>query len=249
MKHLAYFAAMSLVLFSSDLWSAEWRDDFETDELNEAWDTKTDRPEKQGFVEIEDGKLLINEPGGNFGHLIQDGRPLLLRDAPGGDFSISALLDSDPASPADNYWIGLFVVGDAKNDATMAKDWSVLTFGGSKGEVKALIGSMINNAWVDKGHFDIPDWPIYLRLEKNGTELKGFYKEKENDAWIQVGADWLDDIETPEKVGLGFINNWGGGPDLTLTVEFFSLEGDDVAPFAVEPGGKLSTAWGRIKGE
>jgi hypothetical protein len=236
-----------LTLISPHLWGAVWTDEFEGDKLNEAWDTITDRPEKKGFVKLEGGKLLINEPGGNFGHLITDGRPLVLRDAPSGGFSLSALFDSDPPAPADNYWIGLFIIGDAKDNATMARNWSVLTFGGSKGEVKALIGSMIENAWNDKGHFDIPEWPIYLKLEKNGKELKGYYKEKEADDWIQVGGLWADSMDEPEKVGLGFINNWGGGPNLTLIVEFFSLEGEDVEPFAVEPAGKLSTTWAAIK--
>ncbi|MBI1924506.1 hypothetical protein HYR99_09675 [Candidatus Poribacteria bacterium] len=229
------------------LWAAEWTDEFEGNKLDKAWNTITDRPEKKGFAKVEGGKLLLNEPGGNFGHLITDGRPLVLRDAPKGDFSISALFNSDPKAPADNYWIGLFVIGSAKNDAEMAKNWSVLTFGGSKGEVKALIGSMIDNAWNDKGHFDIPKWPIYLKLEKKGTELKGYYKEKEQDNWTQVGGVWNDTMKNPEKVGLGFINNWGGGPNLTMIVEFFTLEGSNVQPFAVEPAGKLSKTWGKLK--
>ena len=236
-----------VMLIPPPLWCAEWTDQFEEKELNEAWDTITDRPEKKGFAKVEDGKLLLNEPGGNFGHTLKDGRPLVLRDAPKGEFSISALLNSDPEAPADNYWIGLFVIGSAKDDAAMAKNWSVLTFGGSGGEVKALIGSMINDTWNDKGHFDIPEWPIYLKLEKQETELKGYYKEKENDDWILVGAAWNDNMKTPQKVGLGFINNWGGGPNLTLIAEFFTLEGENVQPFAVAPRDQLSGTWGQLK--
>jgi hypothetical protein len=238
---------ITLMLIPLSLSAAVWTDEFEEEELNEAWDTITDRPEKKGFVKVEDSKLLLNEPGGNFGHTLKDGRPLVLRDAPKGEFSISALLDSDPEAPADNYWIGLFVIGSAKDDAAMAKNWSVLTFGGSGGEVKALIGSMIEDNWNDKGHFDIPEWPIYLKLEKKETELNGYYKEKENDDWLQVGATWNDNMKSPEKVGLGFINNWGGGPNLTMIAEFFTLEGPNVQPFAVESKEKLSVTWGKLK--
>jgi hypothetical protein len=247
MRLLMILLLIAVFMSASLLQAATWTDEFEGNELNEAWDIVTDRPEKKGFVKVEDGNLLINEPGGNFGHLIKDGRPLVLRDAPKGDFSISALLNSDPKPPAVNYWIGLFVIGDAKDNAAMAKNWSVLTFGGSNGEAKALIGSMINDAWNDKGHFDIPKWPVYLKLEKKGTELKGFYKEKEKDAWTQVGGVWEDTMKTPEKVGLGFINNWGGGPNLTLIADFFTLEGDNVTPFAVDPSGKVATTWGKLK--
>ncbi len=191
--------------------------------------------------------MLLNEPNGDFGHTLKDGRPLVLRDAPKGEFSISALLDSDPEAPAENYWIGLFVIGNARDDAAMAKNWSVITFGGSGGEAKALIGSMVNDVWNDKGHLDIPKWPIYLKLEQKGTELKEYYKEKENDDWTQLGGAWNDDMENPEKVGLGFVNNWGGGPSLTLIAEFFTLEGPNVRPFTVESTGKLSITWGKLK--
>jgi hypothetical protein len=226
--------------------SAEWTDEFLEDELNEAWDTITDRPEQKGFAKVEDGKLLLNEPVGGFGHLITDGRPLVLRDAPKGEFSISALLNTDPEAPSKSYWIGLFVIGNAKDDATMAKNWSVTTFGGSEGEVKALIGSMVDNTWNDKGHFDIPEWPIYLKLEKKETELKGYYKKKETDDWLQIGNAWEDNMKSPEKVGLGFINNWGGA-NLTMITEFFTLEGPNVRPFAVNKVGKLSMTWGKLK--
>ncbi|MBM3243092.1 hypothetical protein FJZ31_43085 [Candidatus Poribacteria bacterium] len=237
---------ITVMLMPLRLWAAVWTDEFEEDKLNKAWDTITDRPEKKGFVKLEKGKLLVNEPVGNFGHLIKDGRPLVLRDAPKGEFSISALLDSVPEAPAKSYWIGIFVIGSAKNDAAMSKNWSVLTFGGSNGEVKALIGSMIDDVWNDKGHFDIPKWPIYLKLEKKETALNGYYKKNESDDWLQVGAAWNDNMNSPEKVGLGFINNWGGA-NLTMIAEFFTLEGPNVQPFAVESTGKLSVTWGQLK--
>jgi len=54
-------------------------------------------------------------------------------------------------------------------------------------------------------------------------------------------------MEAPELVGLGIVNNWDGGPNLTLIAEYFLLEGKNVIPMAVKPAEKLSSTWGRIK--
>jgi len=43
--------------------------------------------------------LKASEQAGLFGHTLKDGCPLVLRDTPKGEFSISALLDSDPEVP------------------------------------------------------------------------------------------------------------------------------------------------------
>ena len=225
----------------------EWLDEFDKDELNEEWVTITWRPGDQGTATIEDGQLLINEPG-DFGHMITDGRPLVLRKAPKGDFSISTFVDTEPPGPADNYWIGLFVIGEDGDSFALSQNWASLSLGGAKGEQKVLIGSMVNGAWQDKGHFDVPGWPIYLKLEKVGNQYTGYHKEKPADEWIKAGAAWShDDMEEPALVGLGFINNWGGGPILTMIADYFLLEGEKVVPMAVQPADKLPGVWGRIK--
>ena len=235
------------VFLALPVFAKEWLDEFDKEDLNDEWFRITDRPEEQGSVTIEDGRLLINEPNGNFGHLIVDGRPLVLREAPKDDFSISTLVETEPPPPADSYWIGLFIVGEDGDDVVLADNWAVLTIGGSAGEVKVLIGSMIDSAWNDKGHFDVPEWPIYLKLEKVGIQYTGYYKEKPADQWIKVGATWdHPGMEEPKLVGLGFINNWGGA-NLTLIAEYFLLEGEGVIPMAVQPAGKLTTSWSYIK--
>ncbi len=247
MRFLPLFI-IPVFLLTASAFAKEWLDEFDKPDLNEEWFKITDRPEKQGSVTVEDGRLLINEPNGSFGHLVTDGRPLVLRKAPEGDFSISALVDTEPPAPAENYWIGLFIVGKDGDDAVLAENWAVLTIGGSAGEKKALIGSMINNSWNDKGHFDIPPWPVHLKLEKTGNQYTGYYREKPTDQWTKVGNTWAHDgMEEPELVGLGFINNWGGGPNLTLIVEYFLLEGENVIPMAVQPADKLSGTWGGLK--
>ncbi len=240
-------AIIFAVFLTLPTFAKEWLDEFDKDELNGEWLKITCCPGDNGSAVIEDGRLLINEPG-DFGHMITDGRPLVLRKSPEGDFSISALIDTDPPAPADNYWVGLFVIGNDGDNAVLAHNWAALNIGGSGGEKKALIGSMIDGAWEDKGHFDIPEWPIYLKLEKVGNQYTGYFKEKSTDEWIKTGDTWNHDgMEDPELVGFGFINNWGGGPNLTLTVEYFSLEGENVIPMAVRPADKLSSTWGQIK--
>ena len=106
---------------------------------------------------------------------------------------------------------------------------------------------MIDNAWNDKGHFDIPEWPIYLKLDKVGNQYTGYFKQEPADEWTIVGGAWNHDgMKEPELAGLGFINSWGGA-NLTLIVEYFSLEGESVIPMAVGSADKLSSKWGRIK--
>jgi len=242
-KLTIFFLTFSLLLLPA--YAAEWLDEFNQKDLDKEWFKITDRPDKQSTVSIEKGRLLLNDPLGNFGHLIIDGRPLVLRKAPKGDFSISMLIDTIPPTPASNYWIGLFIIAKDGDNAVLAENWAVLTIGGSAGEKKALIGSMINNTWNDKGHFDIPGWPIHLKLEKSDTNYSGYYREKPADQWTLVGQ-WAHDMKAPALVGIGFINNWGG-TNLTLVAEYFALEGDSVTPMSVEVKDKLSYTWGQIK--
>jgi hypothetical protein len=227
--------------------AGEWLDEFDKPDLHEEWTKITWRPGDMGSATIEDGMLLINEPG-DFGHTITDGRPLVLRSAPKGDFSISTLVDTDPPAPAQDYWVGLFVIGENGDNAVLASNWASLSIGGAINEVKALIGSMIGDTWNDKGHFDIPEWPVYLKLEKVEAQYTGYFKVNAGDDWTKVGATWSHDgMEEPELVGLGFINNWGGRPNLTVTAEYFLLEGDNVIPMAVQPIDSLLATWGQLK--
>ena len=228
------------------VYAGEWLDEFKNADLDKEWFKITDRPQEQTTIEIKDGKLLMDEPLGNFGHTVTDGRPLVLRKAPSGDFNISMLVDTIPEAPAADYWLGLFIIGKDGGSADLAENWAVISIGGAKGEKKALIGSMIDNTWNDKGHFDIPAWPTYLKLEKTDTTYKGYYKEKPGDDWIVVGAPWTHEMKNPEVVGIGFVNSWGA-VNVTIVAEYFSLEGNGVASMSVDAKGKLSDTWGYIK--
>lgn len=49
-----------------------------------------------------------------------------------------------------------------------------------------------------------------------------------------------------KKVGIGFMNNWGG-QTVTFLIDQLSIEGAGIKPFSVEPGNKLATTWGNLK--
>lgn len=246
MKFLFYSVIFAFLLAMPVL-ANEWLDEFDENDLDEAWCKITWRPGDAGSATLDDGKLLINEPG-DFGHMVIDGRPLMLRKTPEGDFSISVLIDTDPPAPAVDYWVGLFIIAEDGDHPTLADNLATLSFGGSSGEKKALIGSMIDGAWDDKGHFDIPEWPVYLKLEKTGDQYTGYFKEKPTDEWAKIGATWTHaGMAEPELLGLGFLNNWGGAPDLTVIVDYFLLEGEHVIPRVVQSTGKLPSAWGYLK--
>jgi len=243
-KLIVVFIIFSLVLLPA--YAGEWLDEFDQEELNEEWSKITDRPQEQTTFEAIDGLLLINEPLGDFGHTVTDGRPLILRKVPKGDYSVSMLVDTIPAVPASDYWLGLFIIGRDGNNAALAENWATVTIGGSAGDTKALIGSMVDNTWADKGHFDIPPWPIYLKIEKADTMYSGYYKENLGDDWKLIGAPWEHDMKNPELAGIGFVNSWGGA-NVTIVVESFSLEGSAVASMSVESDGKLADTWGHLK--
>ena len=107
---------------------------------------------------------------------------------------------------------------------------------------------MVQGAWQDKGHFPTGfDVPLHLKLEKKKDVFTGYYKQKEGDAWKQIGnKTWSHKIKKVKKVGVGIMNNWGG-KTVTFMVDTFSLEGEGVQPMAVDANGKLSTIWADIK--
>ncbi len=85
---LRYFlSTVFLAFLALPVFAAEWLDEFEGPDLHEEWVKITWRPVEQGTATIEDGQLLVNGLG-DFGHMITDGRPLVLRKAPKGDFRI-----------------------------------------------------------------------------------------------------------------------------------------------------------------
>ena len=106
---------------------------------------------------------------------------------------------------------------------------------------------MVKGAWQDKGHFPTgEDVPLYLKLEKDDDQFTGYFRADEKKDWNKIGNTWAHQIKEVKKVGLGFINNWGG-KTVTLLVNSFSVDGEGIKPLAVHPKGKLTTKWGELK--
>ena len=106
---------------------------------------------------------------------------------------------------------------------------------------------MIKGAWNDKGHFQTgADVPLYLKLEKAGKQFTGYFRTDEKKDWNKIGNTWEHQIKEVKKVGLGFINNWGG-KTVILLVDTFSIDGEGIRPLSVTPSGKLTTVWGALK--
>jgi hypothetical protein len=221
--------------------AATWTDDFDGAELKDDWSFR-DIPDGTTTVEIVDNALWMTVPNGNFGHLVP-GRPMLEREVPSGmrAISISAAFNTEPDLPQDA-WHGLFILGDD------VMDWAVLGFAGeSAGAQKGIVGSMFAGpVWEDKGHPETNmDVPFQLKLEKVDENYTGYLRQTDADAWVQLGNTWTHDLD-PVSVGIGFINSWGG-KTVSLVTEWFSVEGEGIAPLSVDPAGKLAARWGDIK--
>ena len=219
-----------------------WTDEFDKKALDKAWEFR-DRREKNTKVEVKDGFLRMTNPDGKWGHMTPD-KAMLERDVPASsqDLVVSGIFSSDPDKP-QNCWHGMFIFGEDP------MDFACLLYGGeSNQQQKSLIGSMVQGAWQDKGHFPTGfDVPLHLKLEKKKDVFTGYYKQKEGDAWKQIGnKTWSHKIKKVKKVGVGIMNNWGG-KTVTFMVDSISLEGEGVQPMAVDANGKLTTIWADIK--
>lgn len=89
------------------------------------------------------------------------------------------------------------------------------------------------------------DAPVWLKLEKSGTNFKGYYRYSESDEWTAVDAEGVEHADvaaaTDLKIGVLAVN--GGKTNetaTTFTLENFTLDGE-VVPFAVEDEGVTLT--------
>ena len=230
-----------MFIYSPSLYADVWTDNFDGNELVEEWSFR-DRPGDPSTAEVKDGVLRLTNPNGNWGHMEKE-KPMLERDVPktAKDVVVSGLFSSEPDKPADA-WIGIFIFG------SNPMDFACLLFGGEANQAqKCLIGSMVQNTWQDKGHFPTGvDVPLYLKLEKIEDKFAGYYRADEKEDWTMIGTTWPHAMKAVKTVGVGFINSWGG-KTVTIIVDFFSLEGEGVRPFAIDARGKLSTTWGSLK--
>ena len=219
-----------------------WTDPFDGNQLVDEWKFRDYRDEVTEF-EIKDGFLQMINPNGAWGHTTPD-KPMVEREVPKSvakNISVSGVFSSDPEKPA-SAWIGIFLYSDED------LNYACLLFGGSAGDPqKTLIGSMVQATWQDKGHFDTGfDAPVHLKIVKEGDLFSGYFRENEKDEWTLSGSKTWNHKFDVERVGIGFMNNWGG-QTVTFFVDTLSIEGEGIKPLAVAPAGKLATTWGNLK--
>lgn len=230
-----------MVGFAGVVSAAVWTDPFDGDELVAEWKFR-DHNNKQTEYEVKDGFLQMTNPG-NWGHTTPD-KPMLEREIPKSaaeNLTVSGIFTSDPDKPADA-WIGIFIYSDDN------LNYACFLFGGEANQPqKTLIGSMVEANWQDKGHpqtgFDVP---LHLKIVKEDDVFAGYYRESEKDEWALAGEKTWNHKFDAERIGIGFMNNWGG-QTVTFLVDTLSVEGEGIEPLAVAPSGKLATTWGHLK--
>ena len=219
-----------------------WTDPFDGNELVEGWEFR-DHNTKQTTFEVKDGFFQMTNPKGGWGHTTPD-KPMLEREVPKSaakNITVSGIFSTEPDKPA-NAWIGIFLYSD--DDL----NYACFLFGGEANQPqKTLIGSMVNANWQDKGHFQTGfDVPLHLKIVKEDDVFSGYYRENEKDEWKLSGDKTWNHKFDVERVGIGFMNNWGG-QTVTFLVDSLSIEGDGIKPLAVAPEGKLATTWSHLK--
>lgn len=224
------------------VYAGVWTDPFDGNELVEGWEFR-DHNTKQTTFEVKDGFLQMTNPKGGWGHTTPD-KPMVERDVPKSaakNITVSGIFSTEPDKPA-NAWIGIFLYSD--DDL----NYACFLFGGEANQPqKTLIGSMVQANWQDKGHFQTGfDVPLHLKIVKEDDVFSGYYRENEKDEWKLSGDKTWNHKFDVERVGIGFMNNWGG-QTVTFLVDSLSIEGEGIKPLAVAPEGKLATTWGHLK--
>ena len=240
-KSMICIIGILMVGFAGVVSAAVWTDPFDGDELVADWKFR-DHNNKQTEYEVKDGFLHMTNPG-NWGHTTPD-KPMLEREIPKSaaeNLTVSGIFTSDPDKPADA-WIGIFIYSDDN------LNYACFLFGGEANQPqKTLIGSMVEANWQDKGHpqtgFDVP---LHLKIVKEDDVFAGYYRESEKDEWALAGEKTWNHKFDAERIGIGFMNNWGG-QTVTFLVDTLSVEGEGIEPLAVAPSGKLATTWGHLK--
>ena len=86
------------------------------------------------------------------------------------------------------------------------------------------------------------DIELSLRLKKEGDTYTAWYKTAEDTDWVSIGQGSFA-LTPPLQLGI-----YAGvaAADGTLEVEYEYFK-DNMNPFPVEPGGKVTTTWGAVK--
>ncbi len=204
--------------FESDLawWWPVFREDF-TDRLEEGWAwTNEDR---SAWSLTSDGQLMILAGDAMLLSTENGQRNVLLRDAPAGDFEITARVSAQPS--VDFQQAAILIYQDDDNFIAINRGFCSTCVGSGIYVDNEIEGGFLHEGreiyWIpmDAGE-------VYLRLRRQGDTYTPSYRLP-GEAWIELPP--LERVLQPVKVGLGATNADVSGlvGDLVASFDFFTL--------------------------
>ena len=153
---------------------------------------------------------------------------------------------TEPDTPADS-WIGIFLYSD--DDL----NYACLLFGGEANQPqKTLIGSMVEGG-KPIGKTKDTSRPVLMspftsKSSKRTISSPVIIEKSEKEDWTLSGDKTWNHKFDVERVGIGFMNSWGG-QTVTFLVDTLSIEGEGIEPLAIAPKGKLANYVGDTQTE
>lgn len=207
--------------------SPVWHDEFDSDSLDPDWDWVKENPgawnltEQVGFLRIYAAPLPT---GGETG-----GVNLLLRQVASNDFMIKTRVLFEPDT---NFQFAGLVIWQ--------NEYNFLQFGRAFCDVGDCVGNgiyfdkILNDQWLD-GNFATTVGEAseaYLRLERRGEMVRGFYSGDEGTSWIEIGTHWIPPDFQVTGVGLTASQDYNTPEwDIPADFDFFELsEGGGFLP-------------------
>ncbi len=223
------------------IYAEEWRDDFDGPNLDPAWTLDDMGADPTLKISFEADKLVMFLKGKHEWW----GDPEFVEDAlkvtqpvPAGDWTVTTHVSYTwEAMPVTNCGIGgliYYTPGAPPNFIMMMKHKdTIMQEGWNHGKVYKNVALPLG------GETD-----MFLKVDKVGIKSTFSYKLKEADEWIEVGS--VDQAVEDGRIGL-YVKAYCDVPDITMSVDFFSISGDQVKGAAVQPQDKLAASWGEIK--
>lgn len=195
-----------------------WADDFNASSLDSSWswiredNTHWSLVAHPGFLRIttQQGALWANS---------NDGKNLLLRDAPVGDFEVQTRLIFTPTENIQS--AGLLAYQDDDNYLLLIRAYCGWCVGNGiyfdHEEQGTSIGSNYAMTTTVLGE-------AYLRLVRHGTVYTGFVSENGTD-WTLMGAHAVVSGMVPSKIGLAAYNSPDfAASEIAADFDFFQLD-------------------------
>jgi CSLREA domain-containing protein len=187
-------------------------DEFDETLLDPDWEWYLPADGPSYSLSAEPGQLQVIVPPGYDHWIWDDNAPQVRRSDMGdGDWAIETYISLDDTNNAGGVWEINLVAGFGRYD----QQW--LTIDGNNFMRVARVDEEGNTAAVS----DI-SLPLYLRMERSGTNYTFKYKEELADPWIILDVQSMND--PVEYVGLQFRTVYGDAGDAVFNVDYFRLE-------------------------